>query len=295
MAAPELPVPRAFPPGGRARHRGHGRHGRPRALDLLVPGGILLAIFFACFALPLLYPIPDPVGGDVLESNLPPLSPGHLLGTDANGNDVASRLLHGGRASLQIAVAVNVIGLLVGGAIGAIGGYGARGLDALIMRVLDVAIAFPSLVLVLAVVHALGPGTAHTILALALFSVPAFARVARAATLRLREQPFITAARVCGTGAARVLVRHIVPNIAGQLVTFALLGMGVVIVIEGALSFLGLGVPLPRPSWGNMIQQGQQSLSARPMLVLLPSAALCVTVLSFNLLGERLRSRWSER
>lgn len=267
----------------------------PRARDLLVPGAILLSIFFACFALPLLYPMPDPVGGDVLESDLPALSPGHLLGTDANGNDVASRLLHGGRASLAIALAVNAIGLLLGGALGATAAYGPRALDSLVMRVVDVAIAFPSLVLVLTVVHALGPGTGHTVLALALSSVPAFARVARAATLGLREQAFITAARICGTGTARVLVRHVAPNIAGRLLAFASLGMGVVIVMEGALSFLGLGVPLPLPSWGNMVHQGQQWLSARPMLVLLPSALLCLTVMSFNLLGERLRARWSER
>jgi peptide/nickel transport system permease protein len=163
------------------------------------------------------------------------------------------------------------------------------------MRFMDVLIAFPSLVLVLAIAQGLGPSYAHTILALAFFSVPAFARVARAATLRLRGQPFMLAAVLSGTRRLRLLVRHVAPNVLPQLATFALLGMGIVMLIEGALSFLGLGVPRPMPSWGNMIAQGQELLTVRPMLVLLPSACLFVVVLSFNLLGEALRLRWSSR
>jgi peptide/nickel transport system permease protein len=123
--------------------------------------------------------------------------------------------------------------------------------------------------------------------------VPAFARVARAATLRLREQPFITAARLSGTRHVRMLLGHIAPNILPQLLTFALLGMGITIILEGALSFLGLGVQPPEPSWGNMIAQGQGILSAQPRFVLIPSAALFVTVVSFNLLGDALRARWN--
>jgi peptide/nickel transport system permease protein len=158
-----------------------------------------------------------------------------------------------------------------------------------------VLIAFPSLVLTLAVAQSLGPSQTNTILALAFFSIPAFARISRAATLRLRELPFMAAAGLCGTPGWRILLRHVAPNIAPQLVTFGMLGMGIVIVIEGALSFLGLGIPPPAPSWGNMIAQGQQSISATPMLVVWPSAVLFVTVLAFNLLGENLRARWSGR
>jgi peptide/nickel transport system permease protein len=143
--------------------------------------------------------------------------------------------------------------------------------------------------------QALEPGALNTIWALTFFSVPAFARIARAATLRLREQPFMVAAGLSGTGAWRMLARHIAPNIFPQLATFGLLGIGIAINIEGAVSFLGLGIPLPQPSWGNMIYQGQMTLSARPSLVLLPGMLLFVTVLSFNLLSEALRARWARQ
>jgi peptide/nickel transport system permease protein len=266
-----------------------------RSLDVSLPAALLALVAVACFLGPLVLPIPPPVGGSVLESYLPAFSPGHLLGTDPNGNDILSRLLHGGRSSLTIAIAVNLLGLLVGGTLGALSGYLGGVLDTVIMRVLDVLIAFPSLVLVLALAQSLGPSKTNTVLALAFFSVPAFARIARAATLRLREQPFMAAAQLCGTPGWRVLLRHVAPNIAPQLITFGMLGMGVIIVIEGALSFLGLGVPPPAPSWGNMISQGQASLSATPMLVVWPCAALFVTVLACNLLGENLRARWSGR
>ncbi|WP_236792631.1 ABC transporter permease [Amycolatopsis sp. GM8] len=273
---------------------GFGR-GWLRHLELVFPIVLLVLVIGGCFLWPLIGSVPDPTGGDVLSSNLPALSPGHLLGTDPNGNDVWSRLLYGGRSSLIVGVSVNLLGLFIGGTLGAVSAYLGGALDAVIMRVLDVLIAFPSLVLTLAVAQSLGPSQLNTIFALAFFSIPAFARISRAATLRLREQPFMVAADLCGTRTSRMLFRHIAPNIVPQLVTFSMLGMGIVIVIEGALSFLGLGIPPPAPSWGNMISQGQQSLSATPMLVVWPCLALFLTVLGFNLLGETLRSRWSGR
>lgn len=266
-----------------------------RNLAVGVPVAVIVFIVLACFAAPLVLPIPKPTGGQILESGLPALSPGHLLGTDPNGNDILARLLYGGRASLIVAVSVNLIGLAIGGTLGALSGHLGGGTDTVIMRVLDVLIAFPSLVLTLAVAQSLGPSLLNTILALAFFSIPAFSRISRAATLTLREQPFMAAAQMCGTRRSRVLLRHIAPNIAPQLITFGMLGMGVVIVIEGALSFLGLGIPAPAPSWGNMISQGQASLTATPMLVVWPSVLLFATVLAFNLLGEALRMRWSVR
>lgn len=266
-----------------------------RNLEVALPAAVLVLIAAACFLGPLVLPVPPPIGGSVLDSYLDAGSPGHLLGTDPNGNDILSRILHGGRSSLVVAVAVNVIGLLVGGTLGALSGHVGGAADTVIMRVLDVLIAFPSLVLTLAVAQSLGASQTNTILALAFFSIPAFARISRAATLRLRELPFMAAAQLCGTPGWRVLLRHVAPNITPQLITFGMLGMGIVMVIEGALSFLGLGIPLPAPSWGNMISQGQQSLSATPMLVVWPCAALFVTVLAFNLLGETLRARWSGR
>ena len=158
---------------------------------------------------------------------------------------------------------------------------------------LDVLIAFPALVLALVIAEGLGPSEVHVIWALTVFSIPAFGRIARGATIALREQTFILAARLSGTRRWRMIARHIVPNIAPQLLTFGLLGFGVVIILEGALSFLGLGIPLPEASWGSMIAQGQQTLSASPDLVLIPSAFLFATVLSLNLLGDALRERWA--
>jgi peptide/nickel transport system permease protein len=265
----------------------------PRSLDVAVPAGILLVILFLCFLWPLFGAVPKPSGGNILDSGLPAFSPGHFLGTDTVGNDVWSRLLHGGRSSLQIAFGVQLLGLVVGGALGAFAGYRGGILDLVLMRILDVLIAFPALVLTLAVAQGLGPSKVNTIWALSFFSVPAFARISRAATLRLRERTFILAAQLSGTSGWRVLLRHIAPNILPQLATFGLLGMGVIIILEGALSFLGLGIPPPAPSWGNMIAEGQGVLSAEPRFVLLPSAFLCITVIAFNLLGDALRARWS--
>lgn len=264
-----------------------------RSLGIAIPAGVLALIFALCFLWPLVGSVPEPTGGNILDSNLPAFSEGHVLGTDPVGNDIFSRLLYGGRSSLQIALAVQLIGLILGGSLGAFAGYKAGVIDLVLMRVLDVFIAFPALVLALAIAQGLGPSKVNTVWALCFFSVPAFARISRAATLRLRERTFILAARLSGTSTRRIMARHIAPNIVPELATFGLLGMGLIIILEGALSFLGLGVPPPEPSWGNMIADGQQVLSAEPRFVLLPSAFLFVTVLAFNLLGDALRARWS--
>ncbi|MBX6390128.1 MAG: ABC transporter permease [Frankia sp.] len=284
------PAPGAAAAPGPARRRVWARR-----LQLGVPIGLIVLIVLACFLGPVIFDVPRPTNGDILESGLPMFSDGHLLGTDQNGNDILSRLLYGGRASLFIAVMVNLIGVVVGGGLGALSGQLGGAFDTVLMRILDVFIAFPSLVLTLAVAQSLGASVRNTIFALSFFSIPAVARISRSAVLRLRELPFMAAAELSGTPRWRVLLRHIAPNIGPQLLSFAMLNMGVVIIIEGALSFLGLGIPPPDPSWGNMIFDGQQSLTATPWLVVWPSIALMVTVISFNLLGENLRSLWSSR
>lgn len=298
MAAPtELTVPGGLEPAVIAPPPdAGGRLGRLRALGGIgLPAFLVAAILFLCFLWPLIGSVPSPTGGGILDANLPSFAPGHLLGTDSTGNDEWSRLLYGGRASLEVATAVTAIGLVIGGLLGAFAGYVGGWRDSVIMRILDVLIAFPSLVLAVAIAERLGPGEVHAIWALSFFSIPAFARIARAATLRVREQNFIVAAGLSGSGHLRTLVRHVVPNIFPELVTFGLLGIGITVVLEGALSFLGLGIPAPAPSWGNMIAQGEGILSAQPRFVMLPSAALFITTVSFNLLGESLRARWSDR
>lgn len=265
------------------------------SLAVGLPATLLGLIFFACFVLPLVAPIPEPTGGDILESLAPNFSPGHILGTDPDGNDILSRVLHGGRSSLIIALSVQALGLGIGGALGALAAVAGTVADTLIMRMMDVLIAIPSLILVIVVSQALGPGMRNTIFALAFLSIPTFARIARAETLRLREQPFMVAAKLSGTPMWRILARHLAPNIRPQLMTTALLGMGIVIIIEGALTFLGGGIEPPAPSWGNMIFQGYLSLSGTPWLVVWPSVALTLTVIGFNGLGEALRAKWSRQ
>jgi len=294
------PLPDLLAPGGpaeaelspRARARGDSW---ARTLRLWGPAGFLLLMLAACFLWPNIYPVPNPVRGSVLQAGLPPLSPGHIFGTDPVGNDVFSRILYGGQISFEVGFAVTGIGLVVGGLLGMAAGYWGGVTDTIISRLLDILIAFPALVLALAIAEGLGPSEVHVIWALTVFSIPAVGRIARGATLALREQTFILAARLSGTRGWRVIVRHVIPNIVPQLMTFSLLGIGVAIILEGALSFLGLGIPLPEASWGSMIAQGQQTLSASPDLVLIPSAFLFATVLSLNLLGDALRERWGVR
>jgi peptide/nickel transport system permease protein len=288
---PELLAPGTEPAVARAS-RARGR-GRARNLRIWLSAGFLIVLVCACFLWPLIYPVPKPTGGSILESGLPPLSPGHIFGTDPVGNDVFSRILYGGRVSFEVGVSVTAIGLVIGGVLGTAAGYWGGAVDTVIMRVLDVLIAFPALVLALAIAEGLGPSEMHVIWALSFFSIPAFGRIARSATLALRGQTFMLAARLSGTSRRRTILRHVVPNIMPQLLTFSLLGIGVAIILEGALSFLGLGIPLPEPSWGSMIAQGQGTLSASPELVLIPSAFLFVTVVALNVLGDALRERWA--
>lgn len=268
------------------------RRRMPADLDLWVPGVVFGLIVLACFALPALPSIPGPNDGSLSEALKPPLSPGHLLGTDPLGNDILSRLLHGGQLSLITGFCTNLAGIVIGGFIGILAGYKGGLIDATIMRVLDVLMAFPALVLAIVVANYLGPSLPNLIGTLTIFTIPIYARIARATTLRQREHIYISAARVAGQRDLTILVRHIAPNAAAPLLTASLLAFGVVIVVEATLSFLGLGIPPPAPTWGNMIAGGQSSLSTDPGLVLIPSVVLFLTVISLNLVGDAARRRW---
>ena len=282
--APELAVPVA------ARERAVRRHRRV-PLELVLPGGFLVVLTAACFLWPLVRSMPGPINGNFIP-DLPALSPGHLFGTDPIGNDVFARILYGGRVSLEVGLGVSFVGTVVGGAIGAYAAFKGGIVQAVIMRVLDVFLAFPALVIALVVADNLGKNELDVIWAISFFSIPANARIARAATLRQINQPFMVAARLGGARDGWMLARHVAPNIGPQLLTFSLLGVPVVILIEAALDFLSLGVPPPNPSWGNMISTGYQYLSSDPALVIIPGAFLLVTVMCFNLVGDALRARW---
>jgi peptide/nickel transport system permease protein len=263
-----------------------------RTLRLWVPAGVLILILAICFLLPLVVTLPSATKGNIIVNNEPPFSPGHLLGTDVQGVDIVSQLVYGGQVAFEVGVSVTVIGIVIGGTLGVIAAYFGGWVDAVISRVLDILIAFPALILALVIAEGLGPTEMHVIWALAVFSIPAVGRVARGATLTIRGLPFMTAARLAGTRRWRIIARHVVPNIFPSIVTFSLLGLGIIIILEGALDFLGYGIPRPTPSWGNMISNGQQILSVQPEYVLIPSIALLITVAALNMLGDALRERW---
>jgi peptide/nickel transport system permease protein len=265
---------------------------RRRDLDLWVPCVILGALVVGCFILPLTGVVPDPAAGDLTQTLRPPLSPGHILGTDTIGRDVMSRILYGGRTSIEVGLAVNAIGIVAGGLIGMFAGFRRGVLDSVIMRVLDVMLAFPALILTIVIATYLGASELNVIWAISFFSIPAYARLARAVTLKMREQVYIDAARMSGRSDRAILLRHIAPNVLPQLGTYSLLQVGIVVMIEATLSFLGAGVGPSQASWGTMIATGQTYLSTNPSLVLVPSAFLFVTVVSLNLLGDGLRSRY---
>ena len=266
-----------------------------RALRLWVPVGVLILILAICFLLPLVVTLPSATSGNIIYNNEPPFSPGHILGTDVQGVDIFSQLVYGGQVAFEVGISVTVIGIAIGGTLGVIAAYFGGWVDAVISRVFDILIAFPALVLALVIAEGLGPTEMHVIWALAVFGIPAVGRVARGATLTIRGLPFMTAARLAGTRRWRIIARHVVPNIMPNIVTFSLLGLGIIIILEGALDFLGYGIQPPTPSWGNMISRGQQILSVQPEYVLIPSIALLITVAALNMLGDALRERWGEQ
>jgi peptide/nickel transport system permease protein len=220
---------------------------------------------------------------------LRPPSGAHWFGTDELGRDVFSRVLVATQASLRVAVVSVAFAVVVGVTVGVISGYRGGWLDTVLMRVVDVMFAFPVLLLALAVVAILGPGMTTTILAIGIVYTPIFARVARASTLSVRVEPFVSVSRTIGTGHLYILTRHIVPNIAGPLVVQTSLSLAFAILSEAALSFLGLGIQPPQPSLGRMIFDSQGFVTLAWWMAVFPGAAIFVVVLAFNLLGDGLR------
>ena len=213
----------------------------------------------------------------------------HLLGTDLDGRDILSRLAHGAQISLTVSLIAPCIGLLFGSVLGLLSAYYGGLLRTGILALLDAMLAFPSLVFALALTVVLGPSVQNVTLALGIMSVPAFARIARANALPLLQREFVLAARTAGASDAYIMFREILPNMLMSLLTYALTMMSVMIVAEGSLSFLGVGVPPPTPSWGSMIAEGRESLERVPHVSMIPAAAMFLTVLALNLLGDALR------
>lgn len=250
-------------------------------------GWMLLVFAVALFAD--LLPLPSPTDMDMLERRAS-FSAAHWLGTDGFGRDELARLIYGARVSLFVGLCAPVISLTIGGALGLLAGYFRGRFETLVVGSMDVLLAFPPLILALAITAYLGQSIPNLTLILGLLGIPAFMRVARAATLTLARREFVIAAEALGASHARILLRELLPNVVLPLLAFFLLGVAVIIVAEGALSFLGLGVPPPTASWGSMIGEGRESLEVAPQLAFLPAIAMFLTVLSFNLVGDTLRA-----
>jgi peptide/nickel transport system permease protein len=265
----------------------HRRRRLASGLFLAALGWIALIALAAIFAD--ILPIVSPTDMDMLGKRAPP-SAEHLLGTDHLGRDMLSRLIHGARISLTVGLLAPVIGLVIGGTLGMLAGYFGGRLEALTVGGVDVLLAFPPLVFALAVTAYLGQSVLNLTLVIGVLGIPAFTRVARAVTLSLAQREFVVAARALGATHTRILLRELLPNVALPLLAFFLLGVAVTIVVEGALSFLGLGVPPPAPSWGSMIGEGRESLDIAPWLAFLPAGFMFATVLAFNIIGDTLRA-----
>lgn len=216
-------------------------------------------------------------------------SPGYPLGRDAYGRDVLSRIIYGTRVALQVGVLSVLLGGIVGTTIGVTAAYFGGKLDSALMRLVDILLSFPDLITGLLVMAVLGPGMGKLILAIAITITPRFARISYGPTLGLKEREFVDAARASGQHNHIILIRHILPNIGGELVVLASLWTASAIRLEASLSFIGLGVPPPTPTWGQMIREGTVYLSSLPLLSLAPGAALLIAVFAFNLVGDGLR------
>lgn len=262
---------------------------RIRRNNLAMAGLVIVGIlvFAAAFA-PWIAPH-DPFVQDLSRRLLPPGTPGNLLGTDDFGRDILSRIIHGSRITLYIiglvAVTAPVLGLMIGTVAGYFGGW----VDAVLMRLTDIFLAFPRLILALALVAVLSPGIENAVLAIALTAWPPYARVARAETLTVRNSDYIAAIRLQGAGALRIIAGHIVPMCLPSVIIRVTLDMAGVILIAAGLGFLGLGVQPPLPEWGLMISTGRKYLFEQWWVATMPGLAIFVVSLGFNLLGDGLR------
>jgi len=272
-----------------------------RQRSAIIGGTILVFLVLVAIFAPLIAPF-DPeevlIGKEDIKKRSDPCihlfgcpedQPQHILGTDGNVRDVFSRIVFGARISLFIGFSTVGFAIIVGTLLGAIGGYIGGWVDNLIMRFMDVLLAFPSLLLAIAIVTVMGRGLQNALLAIAIVSIPRYARVIRGSVLSIKEQEYVSASRALGGGHAHILFRRILPNAIPPLIVQGTLGIANAILEAAALSFLGLGAQPPTPEWGTMLGSERNQVFTAPHLVFFPGLAIMITVLSFNLLGDGLR------
>jgi peptide/nickel transport system permease protein len=259
-----------------------------------IAGGIIVLLFVAVALLaPFIVPYP-PNEGD-LAKRLSPPSREHLLGTDPLGRDLLSRVIYGARISLQIQVVSVAIALVVGTMLGLLGGYYGGAIDHVIMRLMDILLAFPGIFLAISIIAVLGPGLVNLMLAAGIYSVPQFARIVRGSVLSLKEKEFIEAARAVGESDGSILFRYILPNSMAPIIIQTTLRMATVLLTASGLSFLGLGVQPPTAEWGAMLSNARAYLITAPHVATVPGLAIMLVVMGFNLFGDGLRDSLDPR
>jgi peptide/nickel transport system permease protein len=255
-------------------------------------GWLLLVVFGAVFAA--LLPVAGPNAVDISATAQGP-SLHHLLGTDELGRDIFSRLIYGARTSLIVGLFSVVVGVAVGGVLGVLAGYFRGRADAVVSLLVNVMLAFPALIFALAAAAFLGPSLVNVVGIIAILSIAPYARFIRGIAWGAAQREYVTAARMLGYRSGRILLREVLPNIMPAMLSFAFVSMGIAIAVEGALSFLGLSVRPPTPTWGNMIAEGGSYLTVVPLLSVWPALCLLITILALNLVGELLRRRFDVR
>ena len=265
-----------------------GLRGFARNRLALMGLAIVLALILVAIFAPLLAPY-SPTIGDLRTERLLPPSPAHWLGTDDQGRDIGSRLIHGSRITLYVVGLVAVLAAPIGLAVGTASGYAGGWIDTVLMRITDIFLAFPRLVLALAFVAALGPGIENAVIAIAITSWPPYARIARAETLTIRRADHIAAIRLVGASPLRIVARHIMPLCVSSVIVRVTLDMAGIILTAAGLGFLGLGAQPPQPEWGAMIANGRQYVLDQWWVAAAPGAAIFIVSLGFNLLGDGLR------
>ena len=268
---------------------------RVRRYPLAIAGALVVALVVAAAILAPQLPLPDPDTVDTPQRLRPPLTPGHPLGTDEFGRDLLSRLVWGARVSLLAGVGTAGLAMLVGVVLGVLGGYYTGWVEAVVMRFTDVLMAFPYILLAIAIVAGLGPGLRNAMIAIAIVGFPLYTRLVRGAVLSVKGLEFVEAARALGSSDATILVRHVLPQfVSPVLVTFSL-DVGAKILATAGLSFLGLGTQPPTADWGSMLATGRQFVVLSPHVVLLPGLAIFVIVFAVNLVGDALRDALDPR
>lgn len=259
------------------------RHDRLFQLGVLLLGSVVLAAILAPWI------ASDPLRGDLAGAYLLPPGPAHWLGTDTQGRDVLSRVLHGARISVGVGLLAPTVAATLGTTLGLIAGYHGRSVDATVMRLADITLAFPTLLLLIAVAAAVTPSLPVVFVVIGVVGWAAMARIVRSRVLVLREAEYVVAAEALGAPVRRILVHHLLPNVASTVLIAATLGAGAAMMAEAALSFVGLGAQPPTPSWGAMVSDGRDLLRVAPWVSLAPGVALGMAVLGFNLVGDGLR------